>query len=46
MEQDHSRLHRVINVLVQNSIEWYIARYTNSEQAKDKPFHENLFLSE
>ena len=29
MEHDHSKLHRVINVLVQNSIEWYIARYTN-----------------
>ena len=25
MEQGHSELHRMINVLVQNSIEWHIA---------------------
>ena len=29
VEQDHSKLHPVINVLVQNSIEWHIARYTS-----------------
>ena len=29
MKQDHSELRRVINVLVKNSIEWHIARYTN-----------------